>query len=390
MKLTLPVKLAPNPEQHAALVETVHRFNAACDAIAETAFKESCANKVKLQKLIYYDIRERFALSAQLTIRAISKVVEAYKRDRSIQPQFRPDGAVPYDERIMSWKGVEAVSLLTLFGRQIIPIRFGEYQAARLDRRKGQADLVLRNGTFYLFVTIDVPEPPQGEVPDYLGVDLGIVNLAVDSDGEVHSGQAVEENRRTFQHRRRNLQRKQTRSARRKLRRISGRQKRFQRNTNHVISKTLVRQAKDTGRGIALEDLQGIRQNGKRFRKRQRSRHANWAFFQLRSFIQYKAQLSGVPIVLVDPRNTSRTCPSCGCVDKANRPSQSLFSCRSCGFAGPADHVAARNIRARAAVMQPMVPAAQAAEGQAPAFRHGVRDRATLPLTKNISATLLA
>lgn len=357
MKLTLPIKLAPTPDQHAALLATMQRFNAACDTIAETAFRERCANKVALQKLVYYDIRRDFGLSAQLTIRAISKVVEAYKRDRSVQPRFRPDGAVPYDERILSWKGLEHVSLLTLNGRALVATRFGEYQAARLDRRRGQVDLVLRNGVFFLFVTIEVPEPPEGKVPDYLGVDLGIVNLAVDSDGRIYSGETVERQRRIHSHRRRNLQRKGTRQARRKLSRISGQQQRFQRDTNHVISKALVRHAKDTGRGVAFENLEGIR-DGKRFRKRQRSRQANWAFAQLRSFIEYKARLAGVPVVLVDPRYTSQTCPACGHVAKANRPSQASFLCIGCGFAGLADAAAAWNIRARAVVMQPMVPAA--------------------------------
>src|SRR3990167_4774720 len=236
MKLTLPVKLAPDAQQHVALLETMHRFNAACDAIAETAFQERCANKVALQKLVYYDIRQRFGLSAQLTIRAISKVVEAYKRDRRVQPRFRPHGAVPYDERILSWKGIEAVSLLTLGGRALIPVRFGAYQAARLDRRRGQADLVEREGTFFLYVTIEMPEETPSEPEDYLGIDLGIVNLAVDSDGTAYSGAAVERHRRTYAHRRRNLQRKGTHAARRKLRRLRARQARYQRDTNHVIS----------------------------------------------------------------------------------------------------------------------------------------------------------
>lgn len=357
MKLTLPVQLAPTPEQHRALAKTMRRFNAACDAIAVTAFREHCANKVALQKLVYYDIRRDFGLSAQLTIRAISKTVEAYKRDRSIKPRFRPNGAIPYDQRIMSWKGLEHVSLLTLDGRQRVATRFGEYQAGRLDKRQGQADLVLRNGAFYLFVTLDVPEPPLEPASDYLGVDLGIVNLAVDSDGTVHTGEAIERQRRIHNHRRRNLQRKGTRQARRKLRRISSRQQRSQRDTNHVISKKLVRHAKDTGRGIALEDLRGIRDRVT-VRRRQRSRHTNWGFAQLRSFIQYKAQLSGVPVLLVDPRNTSRTCPTCGLVDKGNRVTQSQFLCIGCGFAGLADAVAARIIRARALVMEPMVRAA--------------------------------
>ncbi|MER3402668.1 MAG: transposase, partial [Armatimonadota bacterium] len=73
---------------------------------------------------------------------------------------------------------------------------------------------------------------------------------------------------------------------------------------------------------------------------------------QLRSFIEYKARLAGVPVVIVDPRNTSRTCPACGHVAKANRPTQAEFRCVECGFAGPADAIAAENIR-RAVVMRP-------------------------------------
>lgn len=357
MKLTLAVKLAPDAAQHAALAATMERFNAACDWIAETAFRERTADKIKLQRLVYGQVRERFVLSSQMAVRAISKVCEAYKRDRSIQPRFRPHGAVPYDERIMSWKTLDRVSLLTLEGRILVEYRFGEYQAARRDRIRGQADLVLRRNVFYLYCTVDAPEPPEGQYADYLGVDLGIVNLAVDSDGTAHTGALVDRRRRVHAHRARNLQRKGTHSARRKLRNLSGRQRRFQTDTNHVISKRVVAVAQGTGRGIALEDLQGIRDRITVCR-RQRARHHNWAFAQLRAFVEYKARLAGLPVVLVDPRNTSRTCPECGCVDKLNRPSQAEFRCVECGLAGLADAVAARNVRARAAVMRPMVPEA--------------------------------
>src|SRR5262249_55573697 len=161
------------------LVATMERFNAACDAIAAVAFQERCANKVQLQKLVYFQTRADFGLSAQLTIRAISKVVEAYKRDKRVQPRFRAHGAVPYDQRIMSWKGLEKVSLLTLGGRELVAVRLGAYQRARLDRRQGQADLVLRDGAFFLYATLEVPAETPGDPPpeDYLGIDLGIVNL---------------------------------------------------------------------------------------------------------------------------------------------------------------------------------------------------------------------
>src|SRR5258708_36119148 len=107
MKLTLAFKLAPSPEQHAALVATLERFNAACNAIAAVAFREHLANKIALQKIVYYAVRERFGLSSQMTVRAIAKVVEAYKRDKSIKPTFRAHGALTYDERITSRRGQE-------------------------------------------------------------------------------------------------------------------------------------------------------------------------------------------------------------------------------------------------------------------------------------------
>lgn len=355
VKQTLAVKLAPTPDQHAALLAVMERVNACCDWLGAVAFREHCANKIALQKLTYYEARARFGLSSQLTIRAISKTVEAYKRDKRIQPRFKTHGAVPYDQRIMSWKGIEAVSLVTLSGRVVVPIRFGAYQAARLDRIRGQADLVYRDGTFFLYATLDVPDPTPTEPDDYLGIDLGIVNLAVDSDGVVYSGEAVERSRRTFAHRRRNLQRKGTRSAKRKLKTLRRTQARYHSDTNHVISKRVIAIAKDTGRGIAVEDRGGIRDRTT-VRRRQRARHANWAFFQLRSFLEYKARQAGVPVVAVDPRNTSRTCPACGHVARENRPAQDRFLCISCGLAGLPDAFAARVIsaRARAAVMQPM------------------------------------
>src|SRR5713226_8430295 len=206
MKLTLAIKLAPNRAQHTALVATLERFNAACNAIAEVAFREHLANKIALQKIVYYAVRERFCLSSQMTVRAIAKVVEAYKRDKTIQPTFRPRGALTYDERIMSWKGLDHVSLLALEGRHLVACHFGPYQHARRDRLRGQADLILRDGAFYLYATLEVADVPTTDVDDFLGVDLGIVNIATDSDATVYTGASVEQQRRTSAHRRRNLQ----------------------------------------------------------------------------------------------------------------------------------------------------------------------------------------
>jgi len=352
MNLTLLIKLQPNPDQSQALLDTMERFNAACDAIAATAFREHTANKIRLQKLVYADIRETFDLSAQMTVRALSNVAEAYKRDKSIQPAFRPHGAIVYDQRILSWTGLDRVSILTLDGRQRIPVVMDGYHRARMDRIRGQADLIDRDGQFYLAVVVEVPEPPPLSPEDWLGVDLGIVNIAADSDGETHSGSPVNGLRKRHAGLRQRLQTKGTQSAKRLLKKRRRKQPRFATNANHRIAKQLVTKAQDTRRGIALEDLQGIRDRIT-VRKAQRRRQPNWAFAQLRTFIEYKAKLAGVPVALVDPRNTSRTCSACGLIDKRNRPNQASFRCIGCGFAGPADTIAAGNIARRAAVNQP-------------------------------------
>jgi predicted transposase len=186
MKQTLLIKLAPTSEQHASLLRTLETFNAACNDLAGTAFSERCASKVDLQKLVYYDIRQRFGLSSQMAIRAIAKVVESYKRDKRIKPSFRPYGAMVYDERICSFPGPDRVSLLTLHGRVVVPFRFGAYAAGRMDRIRGQADLLYRetSNTFFLAITVDAPEPEIPEAEEFLGVDLGVITLAATSDGD--------------------------------------------------------------------------------------------------------------------------------------------------------------------------------------------------------------
>jgi IS605 OrfB family transposase len=213
---------------------------------------------------------------------------------------------------------------------------------------------VYRKGQFYLFTTCDVPEDTPIKVEGFLGVDLGVKNIAVDSDGNIHTAKHLLNVRHRNRRLRKKLQKKGTKSAKRLLKHLSGREKRFARDVNHCISKQLVKIAKGTQRGIALENLKGIRDRVNVPRKRRNELHS-WSFHQLRSFIGYKAERAGVKVVLVDPRNSSRTCPICGCVDKKNRPTQSQFSCISCGHVAHADYIAAVNISRRGAVNHPHV-----------------------------------
>lgn len=354
MKLVAQVKLLPSDEQRALLLATMERFNTACDWLAGEAFAAKSADKIKLQREHYATLRSKFDLSAQMAVRCISKVCEVYKRDKSKKPAFKSHGAVPYDQRLLSFKAMDRVSMLTLNGRQTIPFVAGEYHKAQMQAARGQCDLILRKGRWYLYVTVDVPDGAPIEPKEWLGVDLGIRNLATDSDGEVHSGAGVEKVRVRIQKLRTDLQACGSRSARRHLKRLAGKEKRFRADVNHTISKQLVTKAQGTTRGIALEELSGIRERTT-VRKAQRAQHGSWAFFQLRSFIAYKAKRVGVQVVFVNPRDTSRTCPRCQHCEKANRPSQAEFKCKSCGFSQHADVVAATNIARRAAVNQPIV-----------------------------------
>jgi IS605 OrfB family transposase len=292
---------------------------------------------------------------------------------------FKPRGGIAYDARILRYYLDKAqVSIWTTQGRQRVALVTRPHHARLLKYQHGESDLVYRKGNFYLLATCDVPEPagPRREdeqaVDGVLGVDLGIKELASDNDGDSFSGAIVEEKRQWYAERRATLQSVGTKSAKRRLRQLAGKEKRFRRDVNHVISKQLVGKAKEgpgpgpTNRAIALEDLKGIRKR-MTVGKSQKARHHGWSFFQLRSFIrlspsrEYKAKWAGVPVVLVDPRNTSRTCSKCGHCDKKNRKSQAEFVCRGCGHSMNADYTAvtggnaAINIAARVDFSQPMV-----------------------------------
>lgn len=356
MKLTAKVKLTPTKAQADSLKRTLETANAACNRISDLAWDAKTLGQFQIHKLAYYNIKSHFDLSAQLIVRCIAKVCDAYKLDKLTKRTFRSLGSIPYDSRILTWKMDKSiVSIWTVGGRQKIPFVCGDYHRDMLINQRGESDLCLIDGNFYLFTTCDIEEPTVDDVDDFLGVDMGVANIAVDSDKTIHQGKSVKKVRYRHRQLRTRLQKKGTHSTRRRLKKLSGKERRFATWTNHNISKEIVDKAKDTQRGIALEELGGIRDRVT-VRKSQRATLSSWSFAQLQSFIEYKAQRAGVKVVAVDPRNTSRTCPCCGHVDKANRKTQDKFLCVNCGHSGLADYIAAMNIRSRAVVNRPYIP----------------------------------
>jgi len=372
---TICCKLTVDDQGLPTLAATQRAFTAAATWVARVCWDEGLTNTNTAHHRVYGETRARFGLGAQLAICARMKAVEALKavkaKRRETCPRFGPRGSVRYDARSYTLMGHERVSLNTLDGRITCRLVLGERQLTMLKDPAweiGGADLVWRRGVYSLHVTQSreapdpSPTPPAGGV---LGVDLGIVNLATDSEGQHFTGQRVHVVRARYHLRRQRLQHCGTRNAKRRIRRMGRREARFQQDTNHRISKALVHKAVVARKALALEDLSGIRERTTVRRVNRYERHS-WAFFQLRTFLTYKAAWAGIPVLLVDPRDTSRTCPRCGYCSKANRKSQAVFACTNsnvpCTFTGHADHVGAINVAARvaeaqwAAVNQPMAP----------------------------------
>jgi putative transposase len=374
--VVVKVRMLPSEQQAAALGDTLGRCNAAASWLSAAMHEQRVCGKYEAQKRFYTDLKERFGLSAQPAIRVIGKVADAYTtRNANIDagnygppgsPRrtavaatpigFRADGAQPFDARCLSWQIPDTVgareatvSIWTTSGRlKGVRVLAAPRDLALLRTRAiAQTDLISRDGKWYLYATVQAPDAPHSDpVNGFVGVDLGIVNIATSSDGQRAAGARLNRYRKRQLNLRKRLQAKKTSSAQRLLKKCRRKEARFAADINHQVSKRIVAEAQRTGRGIAVEQLTGIRARV-RLRKPQRAAVHSWAFAQLSGFLAYKARAAGVAFVEVDPAYTSQTCSACGWVDKRNRRSQAEFECGRCGFVGHADHNAAINIATR-------------------------------------------
>jgi putative transposase len=352
VKLVAQIKLLPTQEQKKALRETLEKANDAANRISQDAFQARVFKRFDLHYRLYETIRLETDLTAQMVALLFAKVAEAYKRGSLNLRTFRAHGAIAFDSRILRYMlDKKMVSIWTVNGREKIPFICGEYQTQLLQGQRGESELCLVDGEFYLMAVCDVEDPPLKTIDDckgIIGVDLGIVELASDSEGNQYSGVAIRSLRRRMRKLRKGLQSCGSKSAKRHLPRVRRRQSRFTKWVNHNISRRLVETAAKLGKALALEDLRGIRERGNGFSREMRFELGNWSFYQLRTMIEYKARRAGIPVIPVEARNTSRTCSSCGYCDKHNRKSQSKFQCLSCGFESNADLNAAQNIAFKA------------------------------------------
>jgi len=355
MQRTIRVRLRPTFEQALALAETARLFTLAFNVVAAHAWANSEKNGVILHHATYRLLKtEHPTLVSDLHIQARVKATEAAKSALALQKKGRKVGS-PYSVACpprynvhtfrIEWERSIA-SLSTTSGRQQIPFDVLAYAAPYVGGEVATADLICRAGVWWLHVVVTVPTPEIEPTNDVVGVDLGLAQPAVMSNGHFLGKKAWRaiEARRFKQ--RRALQAKATKNAKRRLKMTRRAQSRFRRDCDHVLSKRIV-QATPPGGTIVLENLTNIRKRITVRQGQQARRVHGWSFDQIRSFIEYKAEDRGCTVVRVDPRHTSQSCSRCGHTARNNRRSRGWFQCRACGFQSHADLNASRNIAAK-------------------------------------------
>ena len=313
---------------------------------------------MRMQAMLYYDVRARFGLSSNVAQQAFRRVAANRKTAKAhgeAVKAFAPT-SIQYDQRIFSFTERDwTVSLTLLHGRVRFQLHLGHYQRSKLQGQQPTSAQLCkhRDGSYAVHIQVKAAVPTPRTPTDVLRVDLGRTDIAHTSEGQRWDGEDLRRCRDRFTRLRTALSRKAskgTRSTRRRCRqlldRLSGREKRFQRHTNHCIAKTLVETARDTGAALALEDLTGIRERtNQQHRSKTERRHRNsWAFFQLREFVTYKAALAGVLLYVVPPAYTSQICHHC--LHLGSRTGK-RFVCTNlaCGWTGDADCNGAQNIK---------------------------------------------
>jgi len=356
--VTAKVKIKPTETQAEAMLDTAGAYRVGCNEVSSVVFNRKLLSQRSLHELIYRHLRNTCGLRSQMAQSVMKTVIARYKTNRSnghpwILVQFKkPTVDLVWNRDYSLHAGLLSVN--TLQGRIKVPFeRKGMEQYLDGSWKFGTARLVCIRSKWYLHIPMsrEIEEPKLTEIKQVVGVDLGINFLATtyDSQGKTHfyPGREVKRKRAHYKQLRRQLQQKQTPSARRRLKQIGQRENRYMTDVNHKVSKALVRQY-GAGTLFVLEDLTGVRNKTEQVRVKDRYVSVSWAFYQLRKMVAYKAQLAGAMMIAEDPRYTSRQCPRCKHEERANRDKKRhMFCCKNCGYRSNDDRIAAMNLLAK-------------------------------------------
>ncbi|MCA2711197.1 MAG: transposase [Microcystis sp. M015S2] len=367
--LTLVIKLQVCSEQQQALSDTCTAFASACSWINENV-NPRLTNRNSIQAVCYQDVKDRFGLTANHVVRACGRVAANRLTAKLQGKKVKNFAPTSFDCDARTFRFVEkdwAITVSTTGKRLTIPLRASNYHRGKLTwQNPTSAQICLhRDGGWYVHIQLKSEPPKPINADNIIGVDFGRRDIAVTSTDQSWSGEGIKETRDKYSRVRASLQRKAsqgTRSTRRRcreiLKRLSGRERRYQAHLNHVISKAIVAEAKSTNSIIAIEDLTGIRErtNQQPRNKTERRRSNSWAFYQLRQFLEYKGIKEGVEVIAVNPRYTSQTCHCCLHIGIRSGKS---FKCsnKTCGWIGDADANGSKMIRLLGlSVIQPREP----------------------------------
>ena len=341
---TIKLKLDMSAESKETLRQTMVLSNQVFNEIAKYGFENHSCSKIFIHHATYYPIREKYPELPCAILQGVRDVAcEALKGlELKKLPKSKPFSAIRYNKRVHKINLLkQTVNLSSIKGRIAARFTIPEYYAQYLDWefRTSTLSYNKQKNTFYLHVVIHKlsPEPVGDKV---LGIDRGIVNIAVTSNNHFFNSKSVKNVRAKYAHLRTKLQTKGTKSAKKLLRKVSGKEQRFVTWVNHNISKEIAVMPYDI---FAVEDLTSIRVQSRTRGIEFTRKLNNWAFYELEEFLKYKAETLGKSVVTIDPRYTSQKCSVCGHIYRGNRKGHS-FKCVKCGFQIHADLNAARNI----------------------------------------------
>lgn len=357
MKLTLKFKLQYDPD----IIKTMSAYIAALNYVSSKEFNlnSKITNPVELSKKYYSTIRDQFSLPAQHTCSIFRDIAAVYKASRTKKHKLKnpiyfkhPFFSIVRNRSFSFDPNKLLVKITTNNGRKSFDIKLSDYHRRYINNSISYYDSTVsqdRKGRIYLNLTIDTPEVEISTNGNTMGIDIGLTKFATcctnDRKTLVINGGSIKDKRIKFLNLRKRLQHKGTLSAKRLLKKLSGRENRWMRNVNFCTVKTIINFAKENNIShIGIEDLINIRNSSKKLSKNLRRSINSWAFYQFKEILCYKAKMNGISVIQVDPRFTSQACSKCGYVAKENRKSQKCFKCLSCGYTHNADINAASNI----------------------------------------------
>ena len=356
MTIIAKIQISVDVDNQVLLSKTMSAYSDACNYVSEYIFNTKNLKQFSLNQILYSTLREQFGLRSQMAQSVFKTVIAKYKSILETQKDWiklsfdKPQYDLVWNRDYSLTQNCFSVN--TLDGRIKLPY-FAKGMSKYFDHttyKFGTAKLVNKHGKYYLHIPVsyEVEESNISDICNVVGIDRGI-NFVVATYDSKHksgfvSGRAIKQKRAHYSKLRKELQKRQTPSARRRLKAIGQRENRWMQDVNHCVSKALVEDnPKHTL--FVLEDLTGIRSVTERVKTKDRYVSVSWSFYDLEQKLIYKAKQNQSTVIKVDPRYTSQCCPVCGHIEKSNRNKKiHLFTCKNCGYSSNDDRIGAVNL----------------------------------------------